>query len=250
MVLIPGPFPLYHGGGIRMSLLVRQKVIVSHFNNNCHSSLSVKLYCGVFQRRFLLRFCKTWPRLASELPQNCCAWVESLHTTRYVSSSKALVLFFLILHSFADKRLGWKILVLIFNIITSPWNFYCMGLLMLLTRNSKFFIALNIIILRVLTLNTKKKNGQITLNTKPHPDPQLYGFQEARLQKPVFFLIFINLVVSPKVNNQGDRKYIWECCLLKAMMLKRTWCPSFKLFPKYKLLRFKCKIIGLKISQT
>ena len=35
---------------------------------------------------------------------------------------------------------------------------------------------------------------------------KLYYFQEARLEKVVSHLIFINLVVSPKVNNQGDRK--------------------------------------------
>ena len=54
-------------------------------------------------------------------------------------------------------------LLLIFN----KWN-HCYNIFQHLTIN--FYKTLNIKILQILTLNIKKK-GQITLNTKPHPDP-------------------------------------------------------------------------------
>ena len=54
--------------------LYARGLIVSQFNNNCFCSLSMNSLQRCLPKAIsvLLRFCKTWPRLAPEWPQSCC----------------------------------------------------------------------------------------------------------------------------------------------------------------------------------
>ena len=90
-----------------MNLLVPQGVIVSQFNNNCLCSLSMKTLVRRISKAIsspvLLNLTKTGVRMTTELLRMSRKFAYD-QIRQFLESSCPL--FFLILNSFADERLG------------------------------------------------------------------------------------------------------------------------------------------------